>query len=287
MINYPNINPVAIDFGMLKVYWYGIMYLLAFVAFMILGRYRIKRYANIYVDSVFNNKKIDDFVIFSTLGVVIGGRLGYCLFYRPLDFILHPLEIFNTLEGGMSFHGGLIGMVIAVYLFARVNKRTFFEVSDFVVPIAPIGIFFGRIGNFINGELWGRVVETKSIPWAMIFPYQGDNLPRHPSQIYEALGEGVLLFVILWNYANKKRKRGQITGLFLLSYGLIRFFIEFFREPDYFLTYLVDDFGISMGQILCIPMIVCGIIVYYTSCKRMQQQDKKRPKKYHKKKSML
>lgn len=274
MLMYPKLNPVALSIGPLKIHWYGIMYVLGFLFFIYAGKWRIKKYGNTF----WTSKLVDDFIFYGALGVVIGGRLGYCFFYQPIYFITNPIKIFQVWDGGMSFHGGMLGVLFVAYMFARKYKQNFFVVSDFIAPLVPMGLFFGRIGNFINGELWGRIT-TSTIPWAMIYPQSGSMLPRHPSELYEALGEGILLFLILWIYASKPRKVGQISGIFVIGYGIIRFCLEFFREPDAFLLSFAHRTGLSMGQWLCVPMILAGIIIYYYSSKRpiseIQTKDKK------------
>lgn len=263
MLIYPNINPVALSLGPIKIHWYGVMYMLGFMFFIIVGKWWVKKYKHPYITP----KLIDDMLFYGVLGVVIGGRVGYCLFYMPGYYLLHPLNIVKTWDGGMSFHGGLIGVLIATYLISHKHHRRFFEFSDFLAPLIPAALFFGRIGNFINGELWGRVT-TSSIPWAMVFPQSGSMLPRHPSQLYEALGEGIILMIILWIYASKPRKVGQVSGVFMIGYGCIRFIIEYFREPDSFLSTLPVKTGLSMGQWLCVPMILSGILIYYIATKK-------------------
>jgi len=265
MLIYPKLNPVAFSIGSIKVHWYGIMYMVGFLYFLYVGKWRLKKYGHSFLTSTL----IDDTLFYAAIGVVVGGRLGYCLFYQPSFYLLHPLNIIKTWDGGMSFHGGMLGVFIATYLFAKKHGHTFFELSDFIAPLVPMALFFGRIGNFINGELWGRIT-TSSIPWAMIYPQSGTMLPRHPSQLYEALGEGVLLTIILWIYASKPRKVGQTSGMFMMGYGTIRFCLEYFREPDSFLTDLVTKTGLSMGQWLCVPMILAGIIIYYYATKKGQ-----------------
>jgi phosphatidylglycerol:prolipoprotein diacylglycerol transferase len=194
----------------------------------------------------------------------VGGRLGYCLFYQPEFFLSHPLNILQVWSGGMSFHGGMLGVVVVMMLFAIRHHQSFFVVSDFCAILTPAGLFFGRVGNFINGELWGRVT-TIDLPWGMVFPQSGSMLPRHPSQVYEMLGEGILLLFILWIFASKPRRNGQISGLFLLCYGIIRFIIEYFREPDSYLLTFSKATGFSMGQWLCLPMIICGLLIFILS----------------------
>ena len=262
MLMYPNINPVALSLGPVKIHWYGVMYMFAFIYFVLVGKWRLKLYGH----PVITNSIIDDMLFYGALGVILGGRLGYCIFYQPMFYLEHPLNIIQTWNGGMSFHGGLIGVLLAMYILARKNGSTFFVFSDFIAPLVPMGLFFGRMGNFINGELWGRIT-TATIPWAMVFPQSGSMLPRHPSELYEALGEGIILTLILCIYAHKSRKVGQVSGVFMISYGCIRFFLEYFREPDSFLLEFAQKTGLSMGQWLCVPMIVAGIIIFYYATK--------------------
>lgn len=257
MIPFPEINPVAIEIGPLKVHWYGLMYLLAFALVWILGRYRIKKGM---ID--LTQQRFEDLIFYGVLGVIVGGRLGYILFYQPSFYLSHPLEIFSIWDGGMSFHGGLIGVLLAMYLFGRKEGKTFFEVADFIAPLVPLGLASGRLGNFINGELWGRPAD---VPWAMIFPGAG-NIPRHPSQLYQMLLEGILLFIILWIFSGKKRPVGQVSAVFLMGYGVFRFIAEYTREPDSYLGFLA--LGFSMGQWLSIPMILAGIWLYIDSTKK-------------------
>ncbi|MBY0378939.1 MAG: prolipoprotein diacylglyceryl transferase [Burkholderiales bacterium] len=257
MLTYPQLNPVAISLGPIKIHWYGVMYVLGFLCFIYVGKWRLKKYGS----SFWTNKLIDDFVFYGALGLVLGGRVGYCLFYQWEYYFSHPLDILKVYNGGMSFHGGMLGVILVAYIFAKSYKQNIFMVSDFIVPLVPMGLFFGRVGNFINGELWGRIT-TANIPWAMIYRQSGSILPRHPSEIYEALGEGILLIMILWIYASKSRKTGQISGVFLIGYGLIRFCLEYFREPDSFLITFAQKTGLSMGQWLCVPMILIGVIIF-------------------------
>jgi phosphatidylglycerol---prolipoprotein diacylglyceryl transferase len=251
MLIHPQIDPVAIQIGSFGVHWYGLMYLLAFVQFMLLGRLCIKR--PYYQAMGWTTKDLEDLLFAGVLGVVLGGRIGYSLFYMPEFYLANPLSILKVWEGGMSFHGGLLGVILAMVWFARRKKASFWTVSDLVAPLVPFGLAFGRFGNFINGELWGR---PSDFPWAMVFPMV-DAIPRHPSQIYQLLLEGVLLGLVLWAYAQKPRRLGQVSGLFLLGYGICRFLVEFAREPDAFLGLL--GLGLSMGQWLSIPMILFGI----------------------------
>lgn len=247
-MTYPDIDPIAISIGPIAIHWYGLMYLVAFAAGGLLGRYRARR-----MSGQWTNTQIWDLVFYIAVGAVLGGRLGYAIFYNTGYYLSHPIEIFWVWTGGMSFHGGLIGVVLAVGLFARRSQRRFFEVADFLAPLCAPGLLAGRIGNFINQELWGRVSD---VPWAMVFP-AGGPLPRHPSQLYEATLEGIILFVIVWSFAAKPRRPGQVSGLFLLGYGVFRFFVEFYREPDVHLGPVALDW-VTMGQLLSVPVIVAG-----------------------------
>jgi len=249
MLAYPLIDPIALSLGPIQIRWYGIMYLLAFGTAWLLARYRASR-----PNSNWTYAQIDDLLIMVMIGVILGGRLGHVLFYDFERYISNPLQILQIWKGGMSFHGGLLGVLFSFWLYGKKNGRSFLEISDFVAPLVPLGILWGRLGNFINGELWGK---TSELPWAMIFPYAG-NLPRHPSQLYEAFFEGLVLFILVWTFSNIKRPIGAVSGLFALGYGIFRFAIEFVREPDIQLGYLA--FGwLTMGQILCIPLIAIGI----------------------------
>ena len=250
MLIHPQFDPAAIRIGSFAIHWYGLMYLMAFAQFLLLGRLRIRSLQ--YQSLGWTYKDLEDLLFAGVLGVVLGGRLGYTLFYQPGFYLAHPLNILKLWEGGMSFHGGLLGVILAMLWFAHRHKTSFFVVSDLVAPLVPFGLAFGRLGNFINGELWGRPTD---LPWAMIFP-QVDSLPRHPSQIYQFLGEGILLGIILWIFSSKPRPLGQVSGLFLLGYGVCRFLAEFAREPDAFLGLL--GLGLSMGQWLSLPMIFFG-----------------------------
>ncbi|RTL02839.1 MAG: prolipoprotein diacylglyceryl transferase [Proteobacteria bacterium] len=256
MLIYPQINPVAINIGSFGIHWYGLMYLTGFLFFLFIGKWRIKRFGH----PVLKVGDMDDFLFYGAMGVIIGGRVGYCLFYRPELYLLHPLNIIKTWDGGMSFHGGLIGVCIGVFLFSRKLKCSFLQMMDFAAVLVPIGLLFGRIGNFINGELWGRVCSP-DLPWGMIFP-DGGPLPRHPSQIYEALCEGLLLLIIMVWFSRKPRPIGQTCSLFVIVYGVIRFGLEFFREPDVFATGIVKMTGLSLGQIYSIPMIIIGLVFF-------------------------
>ncbi len=249
MLRYPRFDPTMISIGPLELRWYGMMYVFGVVSGWLLGRYRASKPWNKMTPA-----KMDDFVTWAIVGVVAGGRLGYCFFYNAEYYFHYPLKVFYVWEGGMSFHGGLIGVLLACWLFGRFNDMSFKEVGDFVSPLVPPGLFFGRIGNFINAELWGR---TSDVPWAMAFPGAG-HLPRHPSQLYEAALEGLLLFVIVWWYSMKPRPKGCVGALFLLGYGTFRFMVEFAREPDAHLGFIALNW-MSMGQLLCLPMMIFGV----------------------------
>jgi phosphatidylglycerol:prolipoprotein diacylglycerol transferase len=261
MLIHPQINPVALQLGPLAVHWYGLTYLAAFGLFMWLGLRRLRHepFASIQGAGAWHRQDVEDILFMGVMGVVLGGRIGYCLFYKPLYYLAHPLEIFAVWQGGMSFHGGMLGVAVALIWFARSRQRPWLQVADFVVPCVPMGLAAGRVGNFINGELWGRL-SSPDLPWGMVFRGAGD-LPRHPSQVYQFLLEGLLLFVLLWLYARKARRQGQVLAAFLLGYGVLRFIAEFFREPDAHLGIL--SMGMSMGQWLCVPMIVGGIGLWW------------------------
>ncbi|HSD59573.1 MAG TPA: prolipoprotein diacylglyceryl transferase [Burkholderiales bacterium] len=248
MLTHPGFDPVALQLGPIAIRWYGLMYLLGFGAAFVLGRHRIAT----RTDAPWSLREFDDALFYGILGVVLGGRLGYILFYKFSDYLQAPLKIFAVWEGGMSFHGGLLGVVVALVLFARKHRKSALAIGDFAAPLVPIGLGAGRIGNFINGELWGRAGD---VPWAIVFP-QVDTLPRHPSQLYEFALEGVALFTILWLYSARPRPVGAVTGLFVLAYGVFRFAVEFTREPDSFLGFLA--LGFTMGQWLSLPMIAVG-----------------------------
>ena len=257
MLIHPQIDPVALQLGPLSVHWYGLTYLAAFGLFLWLGHQRLQHapFVQLQGDQAWHSQDVEDILFLGVMGVVLGGRIGYCLFYKPLYYLNNPLDILAVWQGGMSFHGGLLGVIVAMAWFARTWRRPFLQVMDFVAPCVPTGLAAGRVGNFINGELWGRLADP-DLPWGMVFRGAGD-LPRHPSQVYQFLLEGLLLFVLLWIFARKGRPQGQVSGAFLLGYGLFRFIAEFFREPDAHLGLL--SMGMSMGQWLCVPMILGGL----------------------------
>ncbi len=249
MITHPGFDPVAVSVGPLSIHWYGLMYLAGFTAGVLLGRWRAAR-----PESGWKVEEITDLLFYIAMGVILGGRLGYVLFYNPGFYLQNPLDIAAIWDGGMSFHGGLIGVIAGMWQYGRKTGRSLFAVSDFVAPLVPPALLFGRIGNFVNQELWGR---TTDLPWGVLFPVMPDA-PRHPSQLYEAGLEGVVLFVILWWYASRPRRDGQVAGLFLVGYGVFRFLVEFVREPDAHLGPVALNW-MSMGQVLSLPMILLGL----------------------------
>ena len=266
---HPQFNPIAFSIGPLSVRWYGLMYLLAFISFFILGNKQISQ--SIQTNSI-NKKNLDDLMIYGMLGVIFGGRVGYIIFYQLDYFFNNPSDIFAVWKGGMSFHGGLVGVIVSLFIYSVLNKNIrknkkknetvfirFLIVADFVAPLVPLGLFFGRIGNFINGELYGRVADFSIVYWSMIFPQSGTLDPRHPSQIYQALSEGLILFFVLFLFSRKKRKLGFLSSIFLIGYGASRYITEYFREPDSFLGHIIFD--LTMGQVLSLPMIFLGFIL--------------------------
>lgn len=249
-MEFPVIDPVAIAIGPLKVHWYGLMYMIGFAAAWWLGTVRANK-----PGSGWTKDEVSDLVFYGAMGVILGGRLGYVFFYNFSKFLADPVWLIKVWDGGMSFHGGAIGVLVAFALFARKTNKRYFQVADFMVPMVPIGLATGRFGNFINAELWGR---TSDVPWAMVFPTDPLKLPRHPSQLYECLLEGIVLFAVLWIYSAKPRPAAAVTGLFGVGYGAARTFVEFFREPDAHIGYLAGGW-LTMGMLLSIPMIILGI----------------------------
>jgi phosphatidylglycerol:prolipoprotein diacylglycerol transferase len=253
MLPYPDIDPVALEIGGLKIRWYGLMYMIGFAGAWLLGRWRASK-----PSFDWSPDEVDDLIVYCLFGLIIGARVGYAIFYEPGFFVDNPLSVLKIWQGGMSFHGGLLGTCASIWLFARVKGKTFFQVTDFLVPLTPIGLFAGRVGNFINGELYGRVTD---LPWGMVFPKAG-IMPRHPSQLYEAFLEGVVLFAALWIYSSKHRPRKAVSGLFLLLYGSFRFAVEFVRQPDPQLGSVLMGW-MTMGQLLSAPMIIGGALLLY------------------------
>ncbi len=260
MLEYPNIDPVAFSLGPVTVHWYGLMYLLGFAAAWLLIKVHTRR-----LNSTLNKDDLADLVFYAAIGVILGGRLGYIFFYNFAAFIENPMMIVKIWQGGMSFHGGFLGVLVAIWFFARKTGHTFFQIGDLVAPVVSIGLGAGRLGNFINGELWGRVTD---VPWGMVFPFERAGvLPRHPSQLYQFVLEGIVLFLVLWIYSRKPRPTMAVSGMFLLVYGVLRFFVEFFREPDDHLLFVAFNW-MTRGQQLCIPMIVIGAFLIWVAYRR-------------------
>ncbi|MFZ7217230.1 prolipoprotein diacylglyceryl transferase [Avibacterium avium] len=256
-LTFPQFDPVIFQLGPVALRWYGLMYLIGFV----FARWLAVRRAN-RPNSGWTTEQVDNLLFNGFLGVFLGGRIGYVMFYQVEYFLQDPMYLFRVWEGGMSFHGGLIGVILAMFITAKLQHRGFWATADFVAPLIPFGLGMGRIGNFINDELWGRVTD---VPWAVLFP-SGGYLPRHPSQLYEAFLEGVVLFAILNLFIKKPRPTGSVAGLFLFCYGIFRFIIEYFREPDAQLGLFFSQ-HVSMGQILSLPMILLGALIIFIAYK--------------------
>lgn len=259
MLTYPDIDPVAFSLGPLTVHWYGIMYIVAFTGAWYLARLRARRAVAggpAMEKYRFSDEQIGDLVFYGALGAVLGGRFGSVVFYNFDRFIGDPLWLLRVWEGGMSFHGGFLGVMLAFYFYSRRINRNYFDVLDFIAPLAPFGLGVGRLGNFIGGELWGRPTD---VPWGMVFPHV-DDMARHASQLYQAVLEGVLLFGLMWWFSSQPRPRYAVSGLFAVGYGVQRFFVEFYREPDSWLGFVALDW-LTMGQVLSVPMIIAGAIL--------------------------
>ena len=267
MLTHPQFDPVAFSIGSIKVHWYGLTYLFAFACFIVLGRLRARNRP----EMGWNARSVDDVLFYAIFGVIIGGRLGEVLFFQPAYYFAHPLEIPAVWNGGMSFHGGFLGVLFAMWLYGYRHGRGFWEVTDFMAPLVPIGLAFGRVGNFINGELCGRPM-SETLPWAMHYPWI-DDLPRHPSQLYQVAGEGLLLFILLWWFASRPRPPRAVSGFFLVGYGTLRFTAEFFRNPD---PGIFSELGMgwTTAQWLCLPMILIGayliVRAFFTSAHQKQ-----------------
>lgn len=259
MIEYPNIDPVALSLGPITIYWYGLTYVGGLVFAWWLGKQRAR-----LPNSPIKESQIDDLIFYAALGIIIGGRVGYALFYGAGSLLDDPLRVFRIWEGGMAFHGGFLGVVIAMWFLCRNHKIEFGGLVDFIAPLAPVGLALGRLGNFINQELWGRPAD---VPWAMVFPNDASGLARHPSQLYQFAMEGVLLFIILYWYTRVPRPRWSAAGLFLFGYGVFRSTAEFFREPDAHIGF--DALGwITRGQLLSLPMIMAGAMIIIWAYRR-------------------
>ena len=255
MLVHPNFDPVALQLGSVSIHWYGLMYVFGFLGVYLLGNYRVKHFPEA-ISGTWNSEQISDLIFYGALGAVFGGRLGYALFYKPAEYLANPIDIIYLNQGGMSFHGGLLGVIIAISIYAYKTNRTLFQIGDFIAPIAPIGLFFGRMGNFINQELWGKPTD---LPWGMVFT-TADAQPRHPSMLYEAILEGLVVLVIVWLVARKPRAAGVLSGLFLVGYALARSLVELVRVPDEHLNYLFYEW-VTMGQMLSLPMLLLGLFL--------------------------
>ncbi|MBF0218712.1 MAG: prolipoprotein diacylglyceryl transferase [Gammaproteobacteria bacterium] len=258
MLSYPEIDPVAIALGPVKIHWYGAMYLFGFAAAWWLGRLRAKQSQQRSAGTVWQLQEVEDLIFYGALGVVLGGRVGYIFFYNFSEFIDNPMILLKIWQGGMSFHGGLLGVLVALWLFARQRQRRYFVVVDFVAPLVPLGLAAGRLGNFINAELWGR---TTTLPWGMIFPGAGP-LPRHPSMLYEFILEGVVLFLLLWRFSAKVRPVMAVSALFAIGYAIFRILVEFVREPDAHIGYLAGGW-LTQGMVLSLPLLAVGIVLLF------------------------
>ena len=263
MLVHPQFDPIIFQLGPLAVRWYGLMYLIGFAIFWILGTRRAKK-----TNSFILPEQVGDYLFYAVIGVIVGGRIGSVLFYNFHHFFQDPIYLLRIWEGGMSFHGGLIGVLIATWLYQHKYHWGFFRLADFIAPLVPPGLGFGRIGNFINGELWGRATD---VSWGMIFP-QVDQLARHPSQLYQAALEGLVMFVVLWVYSSKPRATGAVSGWFLILYGIFRFIVEFTRQPDEHLGFIAFNW-LTMGQFLSLPMILAGIIILLLANKGVFQSN--------------
>jgi len=263
MLVHPQFDPIALQVGPVAIRWYGLMYLVGFVLFIVLGKLRARQ--NLLTG--WHPRDVDDMLFYGVIGVIVGGRLGYVLFYKPFHYLANPLEILQLWHGGMSFHGGFLGVLVALWLFARRRHKHWLYVTDFVAPLVPLGLAAGRLGNFINGELWGRAT---SVPWAMVFP-QADATPRHPSQLNQFGLEGLQLIAVLWFYTRRRRPMGATSGLFLVGYGTCRFVAEYAREPDSFLGLLA--LNLTMGQWLSLPMVLAGIAMMAWAYQRVDKAE--------------
>lgn len=267
-MEFPNFDPVILKiWGPIGLNWYGLMYLLGFGGAWYMGKVRSQ-----LPGSPFTAEQVSDFLFYGFLGVILGGRIGYVLFYHFDYFLADPIYLFRIYDGGMSFHGGFLGVIVAIAYFARKSKATFFDIADFFVPMVPIGLATGRFGNFINGELWGRVTDLQSTPWAMHFPHDPVGVFRHPSMLYECILEGFVLFIILYWFSRKPKPKMAATGVFSLGYGIFRFIVEYFREPDAHLKDMAEF--MSMGQLLSLPMVILGVVLLYLAYKNKSSASK-------------
>lgn len=257
MLVHPNFDPVALQLGVVSIHWYGLMYVFGFLGVYLLGNYRVKHYPEA-ISGSWTSEQISDLIFYGALGAVFGGRLGYVLFYKPAEYLANPIDIIYVNQGGMSFHGGLLGVIVAISVYAYKTNRTLFQIGDFIAPLAPIGLFFGRMGNFINQELWGKPTD---LPWGMVFT-TADAQPRHPSMLYEAMLEGLVILAIIWIVARKPRAAGVLSGLFLVGYALARSVVELVRVPDEHLNYLFYEW-VTMGQLLSVPMLLLGLFLMF------------------------